>query len=81
MYKFANEFNANYVLQSLWYVFRMLYVSRLLMGLTQAAISIYTPVWVDHFAPPSQLTLWMGLAQGGVVIGTMVCRCCCCCCW
>ncbi|CDJ37321.1 transporter, major facilitator family domain containing protein, putative [Eimeria tenella] len=50
----------------------MLYVSRLLMGLTQAAISIYTPVWVDHFAPPSQLTLWMGLAQGGVVIGTML---------
>lgn len=51
---------------------RMLFFSRLLIGLSQAGFSIYAPVWVDRFAPPDKLTLWMGLTQGGVVIGTMV---------
>ncbi|CBZ50336.1 hypothetical protein NCLIV_008080 [Neospora caninum Liverpool] len=50
----------------------MLYLSRLLIGLSQSGFSIYAPVWVDQFAPADKLTLWMGLAQGGVVIGTML---------
>lgn len=50
----------------------MLFLSRLLIGLSQSGFSIYAPVWVDQFAPAEQLTLWMGLAQGGVVVGTMV---------
>ncbi|OEH74550.1 major facilitator family domain-containing protein [Cyclospora cayetanensis] len=50
----------------------MLFFSRFLIGLTQSGISIYAPVWVDRFAPSDKLTLWMGLAQGGVVVGTML---------
>ncbi|EPT31790.1 transporter, major facilitator family protein [Toxoplasma gondii ME49] len=50
----------------------MLYLSRLLIGLSQSGFSIYAPVWVDQFAPADKLTLWMGLSQGGVVIGTML---------
>ncbi|KAL8449281.1 hypothetical protein Emag_003665 [Eimeria magna] len=49
----------------------MLFFARLLLGLTQAGFSIYAPVWVDRFAPRDKLTLWMGLTQGGVVIGTV----------
>ncbi|KAL8447297.1 hypothetical protein Emed_004508 [Eimeria media] len=50
----------------------MLFFARLLLGLTQAGFSIYAPVWVDRFAPRDKLTLWMGLTQGGVVIGTVL---------
>ncbi|PFH32708.1 transporter, major facilitator family protein [Besnoitia besnoiti] len=50
----------------------MLFLSRLLIGLSQSGFSIYAPVWVDQFAPAEKLTLWMGLAQGGVVVGTML---------
>eukprot|EP00922_Rhytidocystis_sp_ex-Travisia-forbesii_P046335 GHVS01069069.1.p1 GENE.GHVS01069069.1~~GHVS01069069.1.p1 ORF type:complete len:668 (-),score=183.02 GHVS01069069.1:123-2096(-) len=50
----------------------MLFVSRLLIGLTQAAFVIYAPVWVDEFAPPDRMTIWMGLAQGGTILGVML---------
>ena len=43
-----------------------------MMGLSQSSLTIYFPVWVDHFAPPHFLTLWLGLAQGAVVVGTVV---------
>ncbi|KAL8275528.1 hypothetical protein Esti_000479 [Eimeria stiedai] len=49
-----------------------LLVSRLLVGATQAPFVIFAPVWVDAFAPAPQLTLWMGLLQGSVVLGVML---------
>jgi len=49
-----------------------LYAAKLLVGLSQSAICIYTPVWVDRFGPPSQKTTWIGVVQGTGAIGTMV---------
>lgn len=50
----------------------VLLAARLLVGATQAPFVIYAPVWVDAFAPQQQLTLWMGMLQGSVVVGVMV---------
>lgn len=50
----------------------MLFFSRFIIGLTQAGFTIYAPVWIDRYAPADKLTLWMGLAQVGVVLGTVV---------
>eukprot|EP00916_Digyalum_oweni_P015174 GHVL01024780.1.p1 GENE.GHVL01024780.1~~GHVL01024780.1.p1 ORF type:complete len:653 (+),score=139.80 GHVL01024780.1:28-1986(+) len=49
----------------------LLYISRILIGMTQAAFVIYSPVWIDEFAPPSRVALWLGLVQASAVIGVM----------
>eukprot|EP00123_Amoebidium_parasiticum_P000947 comp11898_c0_seq1/m.6546 comp11898_c0_seq1/g.6546 ORF comp11898_c0_seq1/g.6546 comp11898_c0_seq1/m.6546 type:complete len:592 (-) comp11898_c0_seq1:164-1939(-) len=50
----------------------MLLATRFLIGVSQAFIAIYAPVWVDEFSPKESCTLWMSLIQGGVPIGVMV---------
>eukprot|EP00760_Papus_ankaliazontas_P038321 PhM_4_TR9081/c0_g1_i4/m.92502 len=47
-------------------------VARLIVGITQAFVVVYTPVWVDEFAPAAHATTWMALAQAGVPIGIML---------
>jgi MFS family permease len=49
-----------------------LLVARALIGLSQAPIFIYAPVWVDDFAPPQRMTLWISLLQANVAIGIML---------
>ncbi len=49
-----------------------LLVARALIGLSQAPIFIYAPVWVDTFAPPAYMTLWISLLQANVAIGIML---------
>lgn len=50
-----------------------LFLSRAMVGLTQSAMMIYGPVWVDEFAPEESATTWMSLLQvsvvGGIVAG------------
>jgi len=53
---------------SAWY----LYVSRFFIGFLQAPIFIYAPVWVDEFAPPESMTLWVSLLQANVALGIML---------
>eukprot|EP00920_Eleutheroschizon_duboscqi_P003578 GHVT01008371.1.p1 GENE.GHVT01008371.1~~GHVT01008371.1.p1 ORF type:complete len:1558 (+),score=146.75 GHVT01008371.1:1228-5901(+) len=48
-----------------------LFTVRLLIGISQAPFAIYAPVWVDEFAPENRVTIWMGLVQGGAVIGAV----------
>lgn len=48
-----------------------LYGAKFLIGLTQSAILIYSPVWVDEFAPPEYTTQWISLLQAMVAIGIM----------
>ena len=43
-----------------------------MIGLTQSAILIYSPVWVDEFAPPGKATQWISLLQANVAIGIML---------
>ncbi|GMH69183.1 hypothetical protein TrST_g2301 [Triparma strigata] len=45
---------------------------KLAIGISQACILIYLPVWVDEFAIPSLRTLWMSLLQAGVPLGVML---------
>eukprot|EP01050_Picozoa_sp_SAG11_P013621 SAG11_NODE_1604_length_4596_cov_22.286636_3_plen_782_part_00 len=49
----------------------ILYVGRFMIGLTQAPIIIYLPVWVDEFAPPDLQAMWMALLQASVAMGIM----------
>jgi len=45
--------------------------SRFLVGISQAFLVIYPPVWVDEFAPKAHCTMWMSLTQAGVPLGIM----------
>eukprot|EP00520_Triparma_pacifica_P012198 CAMPEP_0118651660 /NCGR_PEP_ID=MMETSP0785-20121206/10902_1 /TAXON_ID=91992 /ORGANISM="Bolidomonas pacifica, Strain CCMP 1866" /LENGTH=685 /DNA_ID=CAMNT_0006544123 /DNA_START=9 /DNA_END=2066 /DNA_ORIENTATION=- len=45
---------------------------KLAIGISQACILIYLPVWVDEFAVPSLRTLWMSLLQAGIPLGVML---------
>eukprot|EP00667_Euglena_gracilis_P005513 EG_transcript_5551 len=47
------------------------FFSRFAIGLSQAFLVIYPPVWVDEFAPKAHVTTWMSLTQSGVPIGIM----------
>ncbi|KNC86718.1 hypothetical protein SARC_01138 [Sphaeroforma arctica JP610] len=48
-----------------------LLLSRFLVGCSQAVLVVYTPIWVDEFAPPDRCTQWMSLMQAGVPLGVM----------
>eukprot|EP00928_Gymnodinium_smaydae_P014578 TRINITY_DN15366_c1_g1_i2.p1 TRINITY_DN15366_c1_g1~~TRINITY_DN15366_c1_g1_i2.p1 ORF type:complete len:532 (-),score=34.70 TRINITY_DN15366_c1_g1_i2:53-1648(-) len=49
-----------------------LVAAKFMIGFTQAAPSIYGPVWVASFAPSSVRTLWFGLMQSAAAIGNLV---------
>jgi hypothetical protein len=49
----------------------MLYLSRFLIGFTQAPIIVYLPVWVDEFAHVDHQTMWMAFLQAAVALGIM----------
>lgn len=49
-----------------------LFVSRALIGFTQAPCIIYGPVWVDEFAPDESKTKWISLLQGSASIGIVM---------
>ncbi len=43
----------------------LMLVFRFIIGMSQAFLVIYGPVWVDEFSPLKSKTLWMSLMQGG----------------
>jgi hypothetical protein len=45
--------------------------SKICIGVSQACILVYLPVWVDEYAIPSLRTLWMSLLQAGIPLGVM----------
>ncbi|CAD2218427.1 transporter protein [Angomonas deanei] len=44
---------------------------RFFIGFTLAFIVVYTPVWVDHFAPRDKKSIWMASHNAGVPLGIM----------
>ncbi|KAK2194533.1 bifunctional Major facilitator superfamily/Major facilitator superfamily domain/MFS transporter superfamily/Protein spinster-like [Babesia duncani] len=48
------------------------FISRFLVGSTQAFFIIYAPVWVGCFAPETSQNMWMAVLQGSIVAGVMV---------
>ncbi len=49
-----------------------MYACRVINGLTQCAMVVYAPVWVDAFSPPGRITLWMAVLQAGNIFGVNV---------
>ncbi len=49
----------------------MLQAVRFLMGLTQASLTVYCPVWVDAFARRDKMTQWMSWLQVTISFGIM----------
>lgn len=47
-------------------------IIRFCIGITIAFIVVYTPIWVEEFAPKSRSTTWMALCNVGVPLGIMV---------
>jgi MFS family permease len=45
---------------------------RFFIGVTLAFIVVYTPVWVDDFAPKDVAATWMALQNAGVPLGIMM---------
>ena len=45
--------------------------ARAAIGFTQAFLCIYSPIWVDTFAPAHCRTRWIGMLQGAVPLGVM----------
>lgn len=54
----------------------VLFSCRFLMGVTEAFIVIYGPVWVNNYSPPEHSTKWMGILHTfsalGVILGYIV---------
>lgn len=42
-----------------------------MIGFTQSFVSIYSPLWIDDYAPRKNLTGWMSYSQGAVPLGVM----------
>lgn len=47
-------------------------VARAMIGFTQAFPCIYTPLWVDEYAPREKVAGWMSYLQGSVPMGVML---------
>lgn len=47
-------------------------VNRFFIGLTLSFIVVYTPVWVDEFAPKNRQSVWMASHNTGVPLGIML---------
>ncbi|KAL0592635.1 hypothetical protein ABG067_000199 [Albugo candida] len=50
----------------------LMIAARALIGFTQAFPCIYTPLWVDEYAPREQVATWMSYLQGSVPMGVML---------
>ena len=50
----------------------VLFATRGLIGITQAALAVFCPVWVDEFAPERSKATWMALTMAGVPLGIVV---------
>ena len=47
-------------------------LSRFVLGLAQAYLIMFLPVWIDEFSPEENSTTWMSIAQAGVPMGIMI---------
>lgn len=54
----------------------ILYACRFAMGISEAFIVIYGPVWVNNYSPPEHSAKWMGILHSctalGVILGYLV---------
>ena len=50
----------------------ILFTMRFLMGVTEAFIVIYGPVWVNNFSPPEHSATWMGILHSCSIFGVFL---------
>ena len=50
----------------------ILFLTRFLMGITEAFIVIYGPVWVNNYSPQTYSATWMGILHSCSVIGVFL---------
>jgi len=50
----------------------VLFATRFLMGVCEAFIVIYGPVWVNNYSPEEHSTRWMGILHSCTALGVMV---------
>ena len=50
----------------------ILFTMRFLMGVTEAFIVIYGPVWVNNFSPPEHSDTWMGILHSCSIFGVFL---------
>jgi MFS family permease len=50
----------------------MLLLCRVGIGMTQALLTVYAPVWVDDFAGEGQSATWMAVLQASMPLGVMI---------
>lgn len=60
------------LLFALYPVYHVGLVNRFFIGLTLAFNVVYTPVWVDEFAPKNRQSIWMASHNAGVPLGIMM---------
>ncbi|KAG5479098.1 hypothetical protein LSCM1_02946 [Leishmania martiniquensis] len=53
-------------------VYGVALLNRFFIGISLSFIVVYTPVWVDEFAPKSQQSVWMASHNAGVPLGIML---------
>ena len=51
---------------------RILFLMRFMMGVTEAFLIIYGPVWVNNYSPIEYSTTWMGILHSCSVIGVFL---------
>ncbi|KPI89430.1 hypothetical protein ABL78_1466 [Leptomonas seymouri] len=47
-------------------------INRFFIGFTLSFIVVYTPVWIDEFAPKNRQSVWMASHNAGVPLGIML---------
>ncbi|ORC87964.1 putative transporter protein [Trypanosoma theileri] len=52
--------------------YRCALLCRFLIGITLSFVIVYTPVWVDTFAPRDRQSMWMASHNAGVPLGIML---------
>jgi MFS family permease len=50
----------------------VLFGTRFLMGICEAFIVIYGPVWVNNYSPPENSAKWMGILHSCTALGVMI---------
>ncbi len=50
----------------------LLYFCRFLMGISEAFIVIYGPVWVNNYSPKEHSAKWMGILHSVTALGVMI---------
>jgi MFS family permease len=57
---------------SISYIKPILFSTRFLMGVTEAFIVIYAPVWVNNYAPEEHSAKWMGIMHACTALGVII---------